>query len=64
MTGDLMDPAEVNIEPRGSYPSWSPPPPVRPDDVPWPGVPWRALLVLALLGVVVEWWTWNRGVTL
>jgi len=61
---NLMEPEEVNIDPRGTYPLWSPPPAARPEDVPWPGVPWRALLVFALIGVVVEWWTWNRGMTL
>ena len=57
---NLLDSAESDIDPRGDYAAWSAPPPWSPPQPPWPGTPWRLLLVGALLLVAIEWFTWHR----
>lgn len=61
---NLMDPDESEIDPRGEYAAWTPPPPWTPAAPPWPGTVWRALLLIALGISVVEWLTWHRSLTL
>jgi hypothetical protein len=58
----------VNVfEPRVTQVNGSRLPPMKEASVEVPRgaawSPWRALLLLALLLLVVEWWTWNRRVT-
>jgi len=60
---NLMDQAESRIDPRGDYPQWVAPTPYAPPRQPWPGTPWRALLIAALVIVVFEWLTWHRRLT-
>jgi len=60
---NLMDAAESDVTSRGEYTAWQAPPPWAPPSPPWPGTPWRALLVAALALMLVEWWTWHRRVT-
>ncbi|MGM0577123.1 MAG: VWA domain-containing protein [Myxococcota bacterium] len=60
---NLMDPAESAIAPRGDYPAWTAPPPYDPPEPPFPGTPWRALLLGALVIVALEWLTWHRRLT-
>lgn len=61
---NLMDREESEIAPRGDYGAWQAPPPYVPPEPPWPGTPWRALLIGALAIVAIEWWTWHRRITL
>lgn len=60
---NLLDPAESDVAPRGDYAAWTPPPPWTPPAPPWPGTPWRALLVVALGIVALEWLTFHRRLT-
>jgi hypothetical protein len=60
---NLMDAAESDVTPRGTYAAWEPASPWIPPSPPWPGTPWRALLLAALALIAVEWWTWHRRVT-
>jgi Ca-activated chloride channel family protein len=60
---NLMDQAESRINPQGDYPLWVLPEPYHPPSQPWPGTPWRALLIAALVMVVLEWLTWHRRIT-
>lgn len=60
---NLMDAAESDVTPRGTYPTWEAPPAWVPPAPPWPGTPWRALLMGALALILIEWWTWHRRVT-
>ena len=60
---NLMDAAESDVTPRGDYAAWDPGPPWIAPTPPWPGTPWRALLMAALALLLIEWWTWHRRVT-
>ncbi|MGB0592413.1 MAG: hypothetical protein ACPGU1_22235 [Myxococcota bacterium] len=60
---NLMDAAESHVSPRGTYAAWEPASPWVPPSPPWPGTPWRALLLAALALIAIEWWTWHRRVT-
>lgn len=60
---NLMDRAESDIKPRGDYTGWTAPDPYVPPEPPWPGTPWRALLMGALVIVAIEWLTWHRRLT-
>jgi len=60
---NLMDAAESDVAPRGDYAEWKPSAPWIPPSPPWPGTPWRALLLGALALIALEWWTWHRRVT-
>ncbi|MDP6947039.1 MAG: hypothetical protein QF464_23015, partial [Myxococcota bacterium] len=60
---NLMDAAESDVTPRGDYAAWQAPPPWIPPRPPWPGTPWRALLLGAIGLMLIEWWTWHRRVT-
>ena len=61
---NLMDAAESDLQPRGDYSLWEPAEAWVKPSSPWPGTPWRALLLVALLLLSIEWWTWHRRVTL
>ncbi len=60
---NLMDPLESDITPRGDYTGWTAPAPYVPPEPPWPGTPWRALLIVALGVIAIEWLTWHRRLT-
>ena len=60
---NLLDADEGRISPQGEYPAWEAPPPWTPPEPPWPGTPWRVLLVGALAIVAIEWLTWHRRLT-
>ena len=60
----LGESRELNIASTVDAAPWTPREVAPPQEPPWPGLPWRALLVFALAGMLVEWWTWHRGWTL
>ena len=60
---NLLDADESRISPRGDYAAWEAPAPWIPPEPPWPGTPWRLLLVAALAIVALEWLTWHRRLT-
>ena len=60
---NLMDPQESRIDPRATLDAYSRPPPWSPQAPPWPGSPWRLIIVLAGGLLMLEWWTWHRRIT-
>ena len=61
---NLMDAQESAVDPRAEYPAYKASAPWVAPTPPWPGTPWRALLLIALGLLTIEWWTWHRRVTL
>jgi hypothetical protein len=60
---NLMDAGESDLTPRAELPAYVPPAPWNPPAPPWPGTPWRMLLLGACALLIVEWWTWHRRLT-
>lgn len=60
---NLMDGDESRLDDRAQLQPYSAPAPWSPPERPWPGTPWRLLLLLACGLLIVEWWTWHRRIT-
>lgn len=60
---NLMDGAESRLDDRAALKPHETPEPWRPPERPWPGSPWRLLLIIACGLLALEWWTWHRRIT-
>jgi Ca-activated chloride channel family protein len=60
---NLMDAGESRLDPRAELRPYAPPDLWRPAEPPWPGTPWRMLLLGACALLIFEWWTWHRRLT-
>lgn len=60
---NLMDGEESRLDDRAELQTYDAPEPWSPAERPWPGTPWRLLLLSACALLVVEWWTWHRRIT-
>ena len=60
---NLMDGDESRLDDRAKLQAYEAPTPWRPPERPWPGSPWRLLLLIACGLLAIEWWTWHRRIT-